>query len=188
MPAPRACSNEAFAVPTPSRCYLLEAMRFCPRCATALTLRGTGGPERLACPAPDCGFVFYDNPLPVVAGLVEHEGEVLLVRSVGWPDTWYGLVTGFLERGEEPEAGVLREVREELGLEARVVGLIGVYTFAERNELILAYHLEAQGEIRLGAELAGLRRVHPDRLRPWPFGTGHAVRDWLERRTAPRPP
>lgn len=189
MPAPRACSNEAFAVPTPSRCYLLEAMRFCPRCATALTLRGTGGPERLACPAPDCGFVFYDNPLPVVAGLVEHQGEVLLVRSVGWPETWYGLVTGFLERGEEPEAGVLREVREELGLEARVVGPIGVYTFAERNELILAYHLEAQGEIRLGAELAGLKRVHPDRLRPWPFGTGHAVRDWLERRrVTPRPP
>ena len=65
-----------------------------------------------------------------------------------------------------------------------MVGPIGVYTFAERNELILAYHLEAQGEIRLGAELAGLKRINPDRLRPWPFGTGHAVRDWLERRRA----
>ena len=157
-------------------------MRFCPRCATALALRGSSGPERLACPAHGCGFVFYDNPVPVVAGLVEHEGRVILVRSVGWPDTWYGLVTGFLERGEAPESGVIREVREELGLESRVVAPIGVYPFAERNELILAYHLEARGEIQLGAELAGLKRIDPDRLRPWPFGTGHAVREWLDRR------
>ena len=159
-------------------------MRFCPRCATPLTPRQTGGRERLACPRPGCGFVFYDNPLPVVAGLVEHEGDVLLVRSVGWPESWYGLVTGFLERDEEPEAAVLRELQEELGLEGRVVAPIGVYTFPERNELILSYHLEARGEVRLGIELAGFKRIRPEKLRPWPFGTGHAVRDWLARRAA----
>jgi NADH pyrophosphatase NudC (nudix superfamily) len=159
-------------------------MRFCPRCATPLAVRRTDGHERLACPAPGCGHVLYDNPVPVVAGLVEHEGAVLLVRSVGWPETWYGLVTGFLERGEEPEAGILRELREELGLEGRVVAPIGVYTFPEQNQLILAYHLEARGEVRPGPELAGVKRIAPDRLRPWPFGTGHAVRDWLARRAA----
>ena len=99
------------------------------------------------------------------------------------PSRWYGLVTGFLERGEEPEAGVLRELREELGLEGRVVAPIGVYAFPERNELILAYHIEAWGEVRLGKELAGLKRIRPEKLRPWPVGTGHAVRDWLARRS-----
>ncbi len=157
-------------------------MRFCPRCATPLARRQDEGHERLACPGPECGFVFYDNPLPVVAGLVEHEGDVLLVRSVGWPESWYGLVTGVLERGEAPEAGILRELREELGLEGRVIRLIGVYGFPERNELIVAYHLEARGEVRLGPELAGFRRVRPEKLRPWPFGTGLAVRDWLAAR------
>jgi len=157
-------------------------MRFCPRCATLLARRQTGSRERLACPGADCGFVFFDNPLPVVAGLVEHEGDVLLVRSVGWPESWYGLVTGFLERDEEPEMAVLRELREELGLEGKVVAPIGVYTFPERNELILAYHVEAHGAVRLGEELAGVKRIRPEKLRPWPFGTGHAVRDWLARR------
>lgn len=154
-------------------------MRFCPRCATPLSPRHTGGRERLACPGPECGFVFYDNPLPVVAGLVEHQGAVLLVRAAGWPEQWYGLVTGFLERDEEPEEGILRELREELGLEGRVVRPIGVYTFPERNELILAYHLEAQGEVRLSGEISAVKRIAPEKLRPWPFGTGHAVRDWL---------
>ena len=157
-------------------------MRFCPRCATPLVPRPAPGRERLGCPQADCGFVHYDNPVPVVAGLVEHEGDVLLVRSVGWPESWYGLVTGFLERDKEPEAAILRELGEELGLEGRVVGPIGVYTFPVRNELILAYHVQAQGEVRLGAELEGMKRVPPEKLRPWPFGTGLAVRDWLAAR------
>ncbi len=160
-------------------------MRFCPRCGTPLASQEKGGRERLACPGTGCGFVFYDNPLPVVAALVEHEGDVLLVQSVGWPESWYGLVTGFLERGEEPEAAALRELREELGLEGRVVAPIGVYTFPERNELILAYHVEARGEVRLGTELAGYKRIQPEKLRPWPFGTGRAVRDWLAHRAEP---
>ena len=163
-------------------------MRFCPRCATPLASQEKGGRERLACPGAECGYVFYDNPLPVVAGLVEHEGDVLLVRSVGWPESWCGLVTGFLERGEEPEAAVLRELHEELGLEGRVVAPIGVYAFPERNELILAYHIEARGEVRLGEELAALKRIRPETLRPWAFGTGHAVRDWLARRSAAERP
>lgn len=137
---------------------------------------------RLACPDEQCGFVFYDNPLPVVAAIVEHEGEVLLVRQRGWPEKWFGLVTGFLEKGETPEAGVLREVSEELGLRGEVVSLIGVYAFEQRNEVIMAYHVRAHGEVRLGAELEGYKRVPKEKLRPWPFGTGHAVRDWLASR------
>jgi len=41
-----------------------------------------------------------------------------------------------------------------------------------------------QGEIVLGKELADLKIIPPDRLKPWPFGTGPAVKDWLARRAA----
>ena len=158
-----------------------EKAKFCMWCGSALGPREQEGRARLVCVA-GCGFTFYGNPLPVVAALLEHEGEVILVRNKGWPETWYGLVTGFLEAGETPEQAVLREVQEELGLEGQVVGLIGVYPFVERNEVIMAYHLRATGEVRLGEELADYRRVAPEKLRPWPFGTGHAVAAWLEQR------
>ena len=95
-------------------------MKFCPYCASSLKAGQIEGVERFACSSPDCDYVFWDNPTPVVAALVEHEGHVVLVRNRSWPPKWYGLVTGFLERGEEPTDGVLREVREELGqLEGR---------------------------------------------------------------------
>ena len=124
----------------------------------------------------------YLNPLPVVAAIVEHEGDVLLVRSKGWPETWYGLVAGFLEQGETPEEGILREIEEELALEATLVEQIGLYSFVRKNQLIVAYHARAEGVVTLGPELAAYRRVPPDELKPWPFGTGPAVRDWLARR------
>jgi len=150
--------------------------RFCPWCAAALVEAEHSGRRRPGC---SCGYVHWDNPLPVVAALVEHEGAVILARNKGWPEGWYGLVTGFLEKGETPEEGVLRELREELGLTGEIVRLIGVYAFPQRHELIVAYHVRAQGTVALGEEIEAVKRIPPDKLRAWPFGTGLAVADWL---------
>jgi NAD+ diphosphatase len=160
----------------------MAEMRFCPRCATPLATREDGGRDRLACPKEGCGYVFYDNPTPVVSALVEREGAIILARNKGWPEEWFGLVAGFLERGESPPEGVLREVKEELGLDGEIVSLIGLYPFPEMNQVIIAYHVRARGEIALGDELAAYKAVPPEKLRPWPMGTGHAVRDWLAAR------
>ena len=162
-------------------------MAFCPRCATPLEERIVDGRRREACPREGCGYVLWDNPLPVVAAIVEHESGVLLVRQAGWPEKFFGLVTGFLEKGETPEEGVLREVKEELDLEGHVVTLVGVYPFVERNQVIIAYHVKAEGTPRLGEELEAYKPIPPDKLRPWPMGTGLAVKDWLERRRAEKP-
>jgi NAD+ diphosphatase len=160
----------------------MKEQKFCPWCAAPLVVREHAGLSRRLCDAKDCGYVHYDNPLPVVAALVEHEGSVLLARNKGWPAGWFGLVTGFLEKGESPEEGTLRELREELGLSGAIVKLIGVYPFPQRNEIIVAYHVRAEGTVALGDEIEAYKRVAPDKLRPWPFGTGLAVADWLKSR------
>jgi NAD+ diphosphatase len=157
-----------------------EEVRHCLRCGTRLAPFHDGERDRLRCPQD--GWIHYGNPVPVVAALVEHEGAIVLVRSPGWPPKFYGLVSGFLEAGETPEAGVLREVKEELGLDGEVVSLIGAYRFELRNEVLICYHVAARGTVVVGAELEAVKRVSPDELRPWPMGTGHAVRDWLARR------
>jgi len=154
---------------------------FCPRCAQPLVDRASSGRVRKACPSEGCGFVHWNNPTPVVAAIIEHEGAVLLARGKGWPEKMFALVTGFLEAGETPEAGVLREVREETGLEGEVMSFVGAYPFEMRNELILAFHVRASGPVTLSDELEELKRIPKEKLKPWPFGTGLAVRDWLER-------
>jgi len=142
-------------------------------------VRAEGG--RLGC---TCGYVHWDNPVPVVAATVEHEGEVILARRKQGPEKMDGLVAGSLEKDEAPEEGVKREVKEELDLDASAAHLVGLYPFARRNELIIAYHVPATGTVRLNEELADVRRIAPEKLRPWDFGTGLAVADWLKRRQA----
>ena len=153
--------------------------RYCPYCRAELATVERGGQARLAC--PQCSFVHWRNPVPVVAAVVERSGRVVLVHSIGRPPTWYGLVAGFLERGEHPEAAVLREVAEELGLEARLAATIGIYPFERLNQVIFAYHVQvADGPITLAAdELDDYKEVPLEKLRPWRQGTGPALRDWL---------
>ena len=160
------------------------AWRFCPQCGGALVSRDAGGLPRPTCPDEACGFVLWDNPVPVVAALVEYEGRVVLARNVAWPENAFGLVTGFLERDEAPEHAVAREVTEELGLVVTAVRLVGLYPFSRMNQLLIAYHVVAQGRIVLNEELAEVRLIEPGRLRPWDFGTGLAVADWLKSRVA----
>jgi 8-oxo-dGTP pyrophosphatase MutT (NUDIX family) len=83
---------------------------------------------------------------------------------------------------EEPRAAVVREVKEELGLDVDEMHLIGNYTFERKNEVVMCYHACASGEVRLGAELAEYRRVKPAELRPWRRATGLAVADWMRAR------
>ena len=162
----------------------MGAYRYCPQCGRDLELRDSGGLARPTCVAEACGFVHWDNPVPVVAALVELDGRIVLARNVAWPDKSFGLVTGFLERDEVPEAAVAREVAEELGLATISSSLIGLYPFPQMNQLIIAYHVVASGHIVLNEELAEIRLFAPDRLKPWDFGTGLAVRDWLAARLA----
>ena len=155
--------------------------RFCPRCTKPLAMGAVDqGPPRLRCPDSACGFVHWDNPVPVVAAVVEHQGEVILARNRMWPPKMFALITGFLEKDDpNPASGVLREVDEELGLKGQVAGFIGHYPFERMNQIIIAYHVVADGDIVLGEELVEYKKVAPDRLRPWPAATGLALRDWM---------
>ena len=174
-----------------------ETFRFCPRCSKPLVDRpiadDAGVRERRACPDDACGYVQWGNPVPAVGALVEHEGEIILARNKLWPEGYFALVTGFLEAKEDPRAAVVREVREELGLEVYETHLIGNYIFELKNEVMLCYHALARGAVVLGAELADFKRVPPAQLRPWKRATGFAVADWMRARNLPfewieRPP
>lgn len=162
----------------------MKAARFCRVCGAGLETLPLAGRLRQVC-AAGCGHVEWGNPLPVVAALVEREGRMVLARNHAWAEGVFGLVTGFLEAGETPEAAVAREVKEELNLDARAVSLIGVYPFERKNEIIIAYHVQADGEVVLNEELAEFRLIPPEKLRPWDFGTGLAVRDWLAANQSP---
>jgi NAD+ diphosphatase len=159
----------------------MPEFRFCPCCTAPLIQREVQREPRTVC-SSNCGFIHYDNPTPVVAAVVEHNGMIVLAHNRGWPpamQSFYGLITGFLERGESPAQCALREVKEELDLDGTDTTLIGVYSFEQMNQVLIAYHVPANGTITLNEELDEFQHVPLRECQVWPAGTGLALRDWL---------
>ena len=122
-----------------------------------------------------------------VGAVVRRDHEVLLVRqSVGhslagqWTVPW-----GRVDAGESPMAAVVREVREEAGVESVVEGLLGVQELHEPNLggvalVYLCKHVSGD-PIPQGTETDAARyyslsdfRALRERREPWS--------DWLVRR------
>ena len=158
--------------------------RFCPNCATPLqwlTRQEDGGDkQRLSCVA--CEWTHWNNPTPVLAAIIEYRGQVLLARNAAWQHRMFALITGFMEAGETPRDGIIREVKEETNLQVGELNLVGVYDFQRMNQVIIAYHAVADGDVRLSPELAEYQLYDFDRLKCWPAGTGYALADWLRSR------
>ena len=162
----------------------MTSYRYCPSCATPLAMivqqEDSGPRERLRCPA--CDYTHWNNPVPVLAAIIEYRGQVLLARNAAWPGKMFALITGFMEAGETPRDGITREIKEETSLDVTALDLVGVYDFQRMNQVIIAFHAVCEGEVRLSPELVDWRLYDLPDLKCWPAGTGYALADWLRSR------
>jgi NAD+ diphosphatase len=161
-----------------------QSFKFCPQCAHPLEwlpqMEDGGFKERLRCVS--CGYTHWNNPTPVLAGIVEYQGQILLARNAAWTNRMYALITGFMEAGESPTEGIAREIKEETNLDTQSLTLVGVYDFQRMNQVIITYHAVAEGEVRLSPELVDYKLYTPETVKCWPAGTGYALADWLRSR------
>ncbi len=160
----------------------MSQFQYCPMCATALQLitqDEDGGPkQRMRCVV--CHWTHWNNPTPVLAAIVQYGDQILLARNAAWPDRRFALITGFMEAGETAQEGISREVAEETNLTVTDLKLVGVYDFQRMNQVIIAFHAVAEGEIRLSPELLEYKLMNYPDIICWPSGTGYAMGDWLQ--------
>jgi mutator protein MutT len=113
--------------------------------------------------------------------------EVLLVKRAAEPmaGAW-SLPGGRLEVGETVEQAVVREAREETGLEVEPRRLLGVYDLIDREaDGRIRYHFVlvdwictvAGGELRAGDDAADVRWAHREALEEFALAdfTLHAI-------------
>jgi ADP-ribose pyrophosphatase YjhB (NUDIX family) len=142
----------------------LDGWRFCPICGEAIEKVE----DRAECPA--CGYVGYANAVPgAEAVCLDEQGRVLLGRRAFDPgkDLW-DLPGGFLHEDELPVDGLVREVREETGLEIEPQEFLGFWLepYDGRIVLCLAWTARATGQGRAADDLAELRWFAPGELPP----------------------
>ena len=126
---------------------------------------------------------FYPaRPVLATSVAVLREGRILLaVRGKPPSDTLYSLPGGMVEVGETLGEAALRELREEVGVEAELIGLIAPVEFIERDakghikhHVVIAAHAArwVSGEPQTGPEAKDIRWVTERDIADLPLTAG----------------
>jgi NAD+ diphosphatase len=123
--------------------------QYCGHCGTPTTQL----PHERAKRCPNCGLVNYPRLSPAVIVLISRGEELLLARAPRFPAGMYGLIAGFVEPGESLEETVVREVREEVGIEVKDIRYFGSQPWPFPNSLMIGFTATyASGDIALEPE------------------------------------
>ena len=71
----------------------------------------------MSCPA--CGLVNYPKISPAIIVGIISDDKILLARNSNFTGGWYSLIAGYADVGETLEQTVIREVKEEVGIDVR---------------------------------------------------------------------
>ncbi|MBU6316674.1 MAG: NAD(+) diphosphatase [Acidobacteria bacterium] len=120
--------------------------RFCGRCGTPTQPQ----PNERAMKCPACGLLAFPRLAPAMITLVTRGDEALLARGVQFRAPLYSCLAGFVEPGESLEGAVVREVREEVGVEVGNVRYWGSQPWPFPHSLMIGFTAEWQsGEIEI---------------------------------------
>lgn len=118
--------------------------QFCGRCGTPTQIKN----HERARECPSCGQVHYPRIAPAIMALVRRGREFLLARSPHFAPGMYSALAGFVEPGETLEQTLVREVREEVGIEVANVCYFASQPWPFPHSLMIAFNADyAGGEI-----------------------------------------
>ncbi len=166
--------------------HLLHTFRYCPACGSARFADNDARSRR----CPDCGFTFYCNASAATVAIIRNaRGEILLTRRGRNPGKGgIGIPGGFVDPGETLEAGCLREVLEETGVEGRIrrflFTLPNVYPFGgfevQTVDAFFEVEIDTPEAVRPGDDAEALFWVAPEAL-DYPAIAMPSVREGLRR-------
>lgn len=127
---------------------------FCPRCGEKLRpkLCGDEGevPYCESCKRP---FFPFSYPCVICLCISEDGSEVALIKQ-GYVSENYVNVAGYVKQGETPESAAVREIKEEIGLDAVSIRYAGSWYHAKSDNLMLGFECKVKkGELTLSSEV-----------------------------------
>jgi len=136
--------------------------RHCGRCGRPT--RPVAGEHAVRCDA--CELSFYPRVAPAIIVLIRRGQQALLAHAGHFREGMYSTLAGFVEAGESLEQTLVREVREEVGIEVTSIRYFGSQPWPFPHSLMVGFTADyAGGEIRVdGEEIVDARWFSADDL------------------------
>lgn len=115
--------------------------RYCGRCGE----RSQPHPRERARWCDHCHIPWYPRIAPCVIVIIRHDDRFLLARSARVARNFYSLIAGFVEPGESLEQAVLREVKEETGLDVGNVRYQSSQPWPFPHQLMVGFIADYEG-------------------------------------------
>ncbi len=119
--------------------------KYCSQCGSKLEKRSCNDEGMVPyCPTcQDFRFPMFNVAVSMIV-LNENKDQVLLIKQYGRDS--YILVAGYVNKGEDAEVAVCREVKEEMGLDVQELSFNHSHYFEKSNTLMLNYTVIVNGK------------------------------------------
>jgi NAD+ diphosphatase len=134
-----------------------EKNQHCPKCGTPTVIEQGGWVRRCF---KDNSEIFPRTDPAIIVAITDQEDRILLGSQGTWEDNRWSILAGFVEAGESLEAAVVREMKEECGLEVFDVKYLYSQSWPFPQSLMLGFTAKADSSIEFlpdGEEIVKLR-------------------------------
>lgn len=170
----------------PVKQHPLYQFKYCPKCGSDHFVDNNFKSKR--CEA--CGFIYYFNPSSAtVAVIINNNNEIMVATRANEPAKGtYDLPGGFVDMDETAEEAVIREVKEETGLEVLSVRYLfsipNLYMYSdfqvETTDLFFLCKVKDYPQFSAHDDVAELKFIPIMDLDPALFGL-HSVKQGIKK-------
>jgi 8-oxo-dGTP pyrophosphatase MutT (NUDIX family) len=167
----------------------LQSFRFCPVCGSEHFVENNFKSKK----CESCGFVYYFNSSAATAIFITNKvGELLVVRRAKEPVKGsFDLPGGFIDLYETAEEAIIRELKEETGLQIStpeyLFSLPNIYPYSGLDvhtvDLFYQYTVDDFSGLQAGDDAEALFFLEKNKIKAEEFGLNSirkAVGIWLE--------
>lgn len=134
-----------------------QANQHCPKCGTPTVVEQGGWVRRCL---KDQSEIFPRTDPAIIVAIVDQDDRILLGSQGVWEENRWSILAGFVEAGESLEAAVVREMKEECGLEVFDLEYLYSQSWPFPQSLMLGFTAKADSSATLrpdGEEIVKLR-------------------------------
>ena len=113
--------------------------KFCGNCGS----RTKEKPDERAIICLHCNTTIFPKISPAIIVAITCKNKILLARNANFPENWHSLVAGYVDIGESLEEAVMREVKEEVGLDIKNIRYYKSQPWPFSGSLMIGFFAEA---------------------------------------------